>query len=327
MHAYRTHIPYWLIGIISIWFLFAIRSIPEKEPPADIPEPIPTPQERGIWIWDHPSSMNQQEIEQKILAVHENGFDTVYLTIDDYLTLPASQKESYLQKLRTFVGFAQTYGIGVDVVGGERNWAQPNNRHKGFTLIDLALEYNRLYPEAPLRGFQYDVEPYLLPTYENNKATTLYEFVEFIDQSTAKLIGTHLQFAVVIPHFYDRTANWTPEIAYGGTTGFTYEILLNILEKKPGSSIIVMAYRNYFDNDNGVRVISEPEVLDATGSSTRIVIAQETGKVPPHYITFHGMSKNELLLALERIQAEFKIHPNFGGVAVHYLQPFLELEE
>jgi hypothetical protein len=100
------------------------------------------------------------------------------------------------------------------------------------------------------------------------------------------------------------------------------------MEKKPGSSIIIMAYRNFFEEDNGTKQISETEIREATQGryATKIIVAQETGNVPPGYVTFYDYPKVSLHDAMVEIQDYFGQFDAFGGIAVHYFDSFLKLE-
>ena len=89
-----------------------------------------------------------------------------------------------------------------------------------------------------------------------------------------------------------------------------------------------MAYRNFFDDENGVRDISEAEIKEASEGdyTTSIVLAQETGNVSPGYVTFYDYPKSSLFDALGEIKNHFEGYDNFGGVAVHYFDSFLKME-
>jgi hypothetical protein len=128
----------------------------------------------------------------------------------------------------------------------------------------------------------------------------------------------------VIPHFYDSTQAWTPKTTLNGVSDYTYTHLLRILNRNPNSTIIVMAYRDYFEGEGGTREIVTPEIQQA--GTTKVIVAQETGNVEPDYVTFYGQSRGELFSALGSIQNAFKNNAGFGGIAVHYFDPFIELK-
>jgi hypothetical protein len=293
--------------------------------------------EFGIWVWDSPIKMTQPYVTQVITNAKKNNFNTIYLSIDDYIpitqitdnTLRTNEKEKYMQALSTFIAAANVSGIQVDAVGGEKYWAQTENRWKGYALIDFVNEYNTRYPNTRLRNIQYDVEPYLLPNYAANKEKTLKEYVEFIDESARRIQLSSVGLSVVIPHFYDDNLLWTPMYNYNGENGYTFTHLLKILSKKESNEIIVMAYRNFFNGDDGIEQISKTEIDEAsqTGYKTKIIIAQETGDVSPDYVTYYGHTKNELSDTISQIQNYFGNDKNYGGVAVHYFDSFLKLKE
>jgi uncharacterized repeat protein (TIGR01451 family) len=307
--------------------------------------PIPTPtvtqpiiqkgKEQGMWVWSFPSQMNTTAGTEQMKAIASQGFNAVYITIDDYLDIAAlpeganknTQKAAYFLNLNKFIKTAHGLGIAVDVEGGWKDWAYLANRWKGFALIDAAKEYNAAYPNAKIRAFQYDVEPYLLSEYETNKAKVLTEFVEFTDQSVNRLAGSDIKFSMAIPHFYDKNQAWTPTITYGGVTTHTFSHLLRILEKKPGSMILLMSYRDYFEGAGGTKEIALAEIQEAStgGYSTLVLVGQETGNVDPAYVTFYGSTKTVVLNMLGTISSAFGSYSNYGGTATHYIDSFLAM--
>ncbi len=291
--------------------------------------------ELGIWVWDSPKKMTTAYASKVISVSHSNGFNVIYLTIDDYVPISqesGSQKDQdtkeYMKALAAFVQSAQQSGIQVDAVGGAKDWALPENRWKGYALIDFVKLYNETYPNAPIRNLQYDVEPYLLSDYDSDKASILKQYVEFIDQSAQRMKEVPAGFSVVIPHFYDKNQNWTPSITYNGVNAYTYTQLLRVLAQKNNTEMLIMAYRNFLDGDNGVQKISQEEIQEASSGNyhTKIIVAQETGDVSPDYVTFHDYPKVSLYDALSQIQSRFGSYRSFGGTAVHYFDSFMKLE-
>lgn len=292
--------------------------------------------EFGTWIWNTPLQMTPASGNAALSAAAQNGFTSVYVTIDDYLdivSLPEgpdkeARRQAYFKTLSLFISSAHAKGIAVDVEGGARDWAESANRWKGDALVDFVREYNQAYPSLKVRGLQYDVEPYLLPEYEGDKASVLEDYLAFVDEVTTRMQNVDARLSVVIPHFYDSTQQWTPSVSYNGKTSYTLTHLLTILQKKPGSTLIVMAYRNFSDGADGAIALARAEVEEAAsgGYATKIVIAQETGAVQPPYVTFHGLSKAELYAGITALHAAFGSYASFGGIAIHYLDPFLELK-
>ena len=206
--------------------------------------------EVGMWIWDTPLNMSATYQAQILNTLQENGFNTVYLTIDDYLDISAlssgSEKDikqaAYFSALNAFIRLENQHHIIVDVEGGAKDW--------------------------------------------------------------------------------------TPPVLYNGETSHMNTQLLALLARKPGSEMIVMAYRNFFFGSNGTEEASKPDILEASAGKypIKIIVAQETGNVQPDYVTFHGLSKSDLFSALNSVAQTYASYTSFGGVAVDYIDPFLQLK-
>lgn len=293
--------------------------------------------EMGLWVWQTPLQMSAAYRQHVVATALSAGFNALYVTVDDYLSIvtmsdgsaKASAQEAYLAKLHDFIVLAGAHGLAVDLEGGANDWGQSANRWKGYALIDLLHSYNEAYPDASARGLQYDVESYLSNAYANNRADTLANFADFVSASAAQMVAKNPgeRFSVVIPHFYDEQVAWTPEIPYNGTREYVLTALLQGLEADPGSYLIVMAYRNFLGGTNGTIALAHAEIEEASsnGYTTKIIVAQETGNVPPGYVTFYGKSRNDLFAALAGIESAFGGNAAFGGVAVDYFEPFAAL--
>jgi len=291
--------------------------------------------EFGIWVWDTPISMSSTYASKIISSTSKDGFNVIYLSVADYIPIAAmddglektQKKDDYMKSLNIFISAAKSSGMNVDIIGGEKDWAESSNRWKGYVLIDLANEYNKKYPNARIRNLQYDVEPYLLNNYQIEKGNVLEDFVEFVDESARRSQAGNFGLTIVIPHFYDSAQAWTPTFSYGGTSASAYTHLLKVLSKKADTTIIVMSYRNYFEDDNGTKQISEAEIKEASdgGYATKVIVAQETGNVEPGYVTFYSKSKDDLYDSLSQIQNYFSKYRNYAGTAVHYFDSYIKL--
>ncbi|MGH7141561.1 MAG: hypothetical protein ACREGH_02930 [Minisyncoccia bacterium] len=298
--------------------------------------PVPAGKEFGVWVWDYPDQLTAAQAENLLEQAKEAGMNAVYITVDDYLnifSLPAGASKNaktanYFSALNRFIVDAHTLGIAVDVEGGARDWAEPQNTWKGYALISMVAQYNAQYPNAKIRALQYDVESYLLPQYASDQAGVLTQFVAFIDESASRMKSVDAGFSVVIPHFYDSTQAWTPEIPYDGVTAYPYTQLFSVLAQKQNSTLIIMAYRNFFTGSDGVQELASPELQETSsgGSATRVIIAQETGNVQPGYVTYYGESRADFFSGLSAIYDGFSNYSAFAGTAVDYIDPFLALK-
>ncbi len=304
-----------------------------------IPVEVPTGsydpgvREYGTWVWTSPYAMSDAYRDKVISASAANNINVIYLTIDDYLAIDSladgadkeSKKAKYDASLEKFIVAAKAKGIAVDVEAGWRDWAEAPNTDKARIIIDYAIQYNATHTNK-IRGVQFDVEPYLLSTYEKNKGPILTNFVALVDRAAQQMGSNSMRLSFVIPHFYDSAQAWTPAVTHNGITAHTFDHLLRILDARAGSSIILMSYRNFAEGNDGAIQISQKEVDGAAGHPTKVIVAQETGNVEPDYVTFYGLSRAQYEAQIAKINAAFGGKSGFGGIAVHYIDPFLELK-
>lgn len=308
---------------------------PVVVPPIIVSPPVvPSSQTYGSWVWTSPEEISETYLSTILNGAKNNSINTLYITIDHYLTIDAlpegaskeAQKAAFTAALASFITRANALGISVDAEAGWRDWAEDPTFAKARKIIAYAKVFNQTH--APqIHALQYDVEPYLLPRYETNKADVLGKFVSLIDMTKQELGNDTLAFSIVIPHFYDNRQAWTPSITYNGITQDTFSHLLSILDTRPNSSIILMSYRNYAQGQNGSIEISETEVTQASTGihGTKVIVAQETGNVEPSYVTFYNLPKSTYLSEIQKIKNVFSNKSGFGGIAVHYIDPFLVL--
>lgn len=292
--------------------------------------------EYGTWVWISPIEMTQTYMYSIVRSAKEKGINVIYVTIDDYLdvhllpegTLKESRKADYSRSLESLIKTASENGVQIDVESGGRDWGEPTERYKGYALVKFALEYNASHPNYPIRGFQYDVEPYILAKYQTNKVEVLTNFLEFVDETASLLKDSNVRFSVAIPHFYDHTHAATPQVNFKGSLKHPFNHLLTIMDSGPSNSIIIMAYRNFFTGPNGVQELVNVEMLTASQGehNTKIIITQETGELEPAYVTYFGLTRAYYNSQISLINTEYQTYSSFGGVAVHYLDTFLNLE-
>lgn len=299
---------------------------------AQAQEVTPAARESGAWLWTSVFQITPADRDAIIATAKKNSIDTIYLRVDYYLavlytenpTERAKYESQFDAAVETFIQAAHESGIAVDAEGGAPNWAEDGQTDQASTVVEFVKEFNATHT-AKFRGFQYDVEPYLLDRYAANKQDVLKKFLDLISTSVNELKGSDLQFSVVIPDFYDASAASTPQFSYAGKTGYTYDHLLSILAQRPGSAVIVMAYRDHAEGQDGAIAIAKGEVSEAEGSQTRVVVALEVGDVDAPGISFYGEQKNEYLAAMQQIQGAFASTTSYGGTATDDIESLKNL--
>lgn len=293
--------------------------------------------ENGTWLWTPILEITPEYRDSIISEAKKNGITSIYLSIDSYLDIYSMEtgpekdnlKNDFDEALATFVTKAHENEISVDAEGGWRNWAETGNAYKAFATVNYAIDFNKTHTEK-LRGFQYDVEPYLLDEYQKNKAgdraNVLGNYVNLVDETVEWLRESDLQLSVVVPEFYDGTNAETPKFFYAGKTTYTIEHLLTILDRRPESKVIIMSYRNWTLGQDGSIDVSTNEINAANKHATKVVIAQETGDVKPSYVTFYNTSRQYYKKQVSTLKNTFSVDKSFGGIATHYVNAFMELK-
>jgi hypothetical protein len=165
-----------------------------------------------------------------------------------------------------------------------------------------------------------------LDEYKENKSVVLKNFLKLVNQTVTMLNNKDLELTVVIPEFYDGSNGETPNFSFNGKSGYTTDHLLSILDRREGSKVIVMSYRNFTKGIDGSIDISKDEINSANEHKTKIIIAQETGDVEPPYITFHNTNKKYFNNQKNELDKAFMLDKSYGGVAIHYINAFMDLK-
>jgi len=273
------------------------------------PAPGTEQPEKGTWLWTPILEITPAYRDSVIAGAKKNGIHNFYLSLDSYLdiyVMPEGSAKEKKQKvfgtiLENFIAAAHENNMTVDAEAGWRNWAEPGNEYKAFAIVDYVREFNAAHTEK-FRGFQYDVEPYLLESYVQNKTIVLRNFIDLVNETVTRLNNSDLTFSVVIPDFYDDSSGETPRFFYGWSFGHTLDHLLTVLERRPGSTLLIMAYRNFSNGVNGSIGISQDEIRAADEYHTKVVVAQETGDVSPPSVTFCNTSLSWLNTQIKNIQ-------------------------
>ena len=290
--------------------------------------------EKGTWLWTPTLDLTPAYWNPIIADAKKNGIHNIYLSIDSYLDIyvmpggpeKEAKKKAFDGILENFIAAAHKNNMTVDAEAGWRNWAEPWNEYKAFAIVDYVREFNATHSEK-FRGLQYDIEPYLLDSYEMNKVTVLRNLVDLINETVMRLDKSDIALSVVIPDFYDSTSEETSQFFYGWRYDYAFDHLLRVLERRPGSQLIVMAYRNRSDGADGSIAISKDEIKTADDYHTKVIVAQETGKVLYSYTSFYNTSRPYFDAQIRNIQEAFDADPSYNGIAIHYINALLELEQ
>ncbi len=293
--------------------------------------------EHGTWVWTPIPEMTSEYMARIVGEAKNRGVNTIYLSIDSYLDIFVMQdgvqkekaEQQFVEKLADFIWLAHQNNIAVDAEAGWRNWAEEGHTYKALTIVEFVKKFNTSQP-LKFRGLQYDIEPYLLENYytsDESRQKILANFVKLVDDTVHHLEDSKLALSIAIPDFYDGRDGMTPEFEYKGKKDYVFRHLLNILEKKSGSSVVLMSYRNFAEGKGGSIDVSRNEMQTVKSGryKTAVVLAQEVGEVADQYTSFHNMPPEYMVAETAKLQSAFAGYRNFAGLSFHYANAYLEV--
>ncbi len=306
----------------------SVASSSQASPPPPPPSlAVVGNKEIGTWIWTPVAAMSRSTMTELVDEAAANHFNTIYLSIDEYLDLeampagPAQETElqNFSAAVYDFISIAHQKDIAVDAEAGETDWGEPPNYGEAYAILQFVESFNATH-DGKFRGVQYDVEAYSLPEYTSDPATVLTQYVglvgNLVDQDEAYASSPSfatIPLTMIVPYFY------TPD---------SYDQIVSLLGQLPSGDgrVIVLAYRNIASGPDGSISLAQPEISAADSSNVKVIIAQETGNAQPSSITFYGMPKTALFSAVQQINTAFTTDRAYSGVAVDYLQSFVALQ-
>lgn len=267
------------------------------------------PLTRATWIWNAKLIVSQPE--EIVAFAKEHQINRIYLQIKP-IDIPP-------QAYRSFIGLASRAGIGVEALSGDPHWVFTRNQESIASLIAWVKAFNNQAPENErFQGIHVDIEPYLLPEWEQDRENIVRQWMENIEflvaetkKDTDLLVSADLPFwidSVQVPGDADKLSNW----------------MLQRLD-----SITLMAYRNYADGPNGILSIVQRIVDDANEQKQRSVIVGvnilNSGEGP--HVSFHESGTEEMANQLAVLHRALSQHPAFGGSAVHDYESWKQVSQ
>ncbi len=203
------------------------------------------------------------------------------------------------RSLRSFLREAHEQGIMVDYLDGDVAWITQGNKEP-IRIMDSLVKFNATGDSIErFDGFQFDVEPYLLPGWGTDALWEQYfgfmsEIHNFVENHPVKI-----RFGCTIPRWYYATI--------GG------EHLKQIYRLVDYTAIM-----DYVNDEP--RLILDPteEIALADSMKVRVYIGIETGKNFLPTLSFHDKGWLALQHAVNTLNSHFLFYKNYAGVSIHY---------
>jgi len=259
---------------------------------------------RSTWLWQTHDDL--QDRERTLADLERNGINRVYLQADP--DVPAGLYKAFIRE-------ARTKGIEVHALGGAPDWILPGSNVKMYVLINWVKRYNQnAAPEERFTGIHLDVEPYVLPQWQDDTdkmlglfMDTISGFVQEVRAETGLAAGADLP--VWLEQFQVRDG-------YGGRTTLSDWMIRRL------DQTTLMAYRTRARDI--VSSVSR-EMKEAARRGKSVTVAVETAEASEPDLSFYTEGRARMDAVLDEACRSFQAEASFAGFAVHDFENWRKL--
>jgi hypothetical protein len=297
----------------------------------------------AVWDWSNPRNKTDKQLDDLADFMYLHQLNAIYIDVSSYASIKQAdvsvqQKATEQKTLETAIERYVTHlgkrNIKVYGSAGDKTWSNPEEQRIPLAILDFANIYNKNHPNAKIAGVQFDVESYNQDGFEEGSNTTkslvLSDYLDMVNSLVKKQAQYNKQtdatfgLGFAIPYWYDNENGNIPAVTWHDHTGPTLYHLLDTLNKLPDTNVVVMAYRNAANGNDGIITHSRTEVdyAQAKAPNVKVMIGQEVTDVEPAKITYYDKSLTELSSQVSIVDDAFKQTGVFGGVAINDLAGF-----
>ncbi len=300
----------------------------------------------AVWDWTSPANRQESELQplREFLKLHQ--INTVFLDISQIngINNIVSQEEKnakldqFSKSVQKYIGEMKTSNINVFAAAGNVEWSKPENQDIPKKIQKYVFDYNENYKDEPFAGIEFDIESYNQEGFPEasftEKELVLLEYLDLVEDLTSsqqtynKDKNTNLELGFAIPYWYDNSNQNIKSVSWNDKTGPVLFHTLDILNRLDKSNVVVMAYRNAAQGNDGMIYLSRTEVdyAQSKAQNVDVIIGTEVNDVEPEKITFYGKTKSELSNEVRIVTDEFSPSGVYGGIAINDLTGFQELQ-
>lgn len=302
---------------------------------------FPTKYTVAVWDWTSPLNRSGSQLNELNNFYYMHQINTVYLDIGDYVKFYQQHNQSDINKLSDsisrYIDAMKNRHIAVYAAAGNTDWSKPSERNIPLAIQKYVFSYNSAHKKSKLTGLELDIEAYNQNGFSSSSMTektiTLSEYLTTVQDLTnhqkqdINRYHNNLTLGFAIPYWFDNENGNIPDITWNGKTGPTLYHLVDTINQLKSSNIVVMAYRNASNGNDGVIFHSRTEVeyTAAKASNVKVIIGQEVNNVEPSKETYYQLGISSLSTEVGLFTNAFQSDKSYGGVAINDIQGLQQL--
>lgn len=273
---------------------------------------------RAMWVWDVNIPPSKDATKKVLEFCKSRNINRLYVSASNF-------SEQNVRNYRLFNQLAHASGIFIHALAGDPRWGLERYHQQPLRWVEEVLSFNRAVRAAErFDGLQNNTEVYLLgKPWEQNREKVLKESLDLNRKivELRQIEEADIIYACDIPFWYDDDpsllVNWN-----GKTQPPSFHILDTV------DFVTIMDYRNFADGPNGSIALAKKEIEYADSISKKVYIGQETKEgLYPEYITFGGMSEQNMESQVKKLVEAYIRNPSFAGIAIHHYNSYRKLVE
>lgn len=257
---------------------------------------------RAVWVWQSDDVRDPKRAQALLDFVQKKSANRVYIQSQSLLSTRTDRA-----RLADFLDVAHARSVKVELLFGEASWALTKNHATAIDLAQAAADFTATLTGGKPAGVRFDVEPNLLPEWDQDQNGTANQYLDLLDSLYATLAGSGLKLAVDFNFSFAHRS-----IKRNGKT----QSLTRWLAAATNWST-VMAYRDHATGSNGIIDIASEAVADAALEGKSMVVGVNTSCDRPAHTSFCGLGQAVLDRELDATIAGFAAKQPIAGVAVH----------
>lgn len=227
-----------------------------------------------LWVW-HTRELTESTHEAEAMArfVAQAGFSAAYLQIPGDLVRSEPDIDAAAQALAPLARRLSETGTSVFALDGAPEYARAGNHSEVLRTVANLIDYNaRVAPASRFMGVHYDIEPYLLPEFgDDRRAALIADYLVLLEQVALLTREADLTLEVAIPFWFDGI-----NVPLGdGRARPLAELIIDRADR-----VAIMDYRTEATGSNGTVALSEHELVYASEVGKSVLVGLETTDLP-----------------------------------------------